>query len=515
LNGAETVLRAAVEAGITTCFANPGTTEMPFVAAMDHTPGLRSVLCLFEGVCTGAADGYARIAGLPAMTLLHLGPGFANGIANLHNARRANTPVLNIIGEHPTWHRDQDPPLNSDIESLTGAVCTQTRRLNTAGGLVEELGDLLAVSRRPSAGPTAAIIPHDVQLAEIPGWPGPTVHYERDQEVSGDLVDSAAAAVRSGNTALILGGDALSEKGLAAAARIVAAANVLVFAGSFPARAERGQGRMSPRRIPYFPERAIAALERFDTIVLIGERTPVAFFGWPGYPSRLIREDQRLIALADPTGPAQCAIEALADQLGGPVKTNSSREVHSLTPPAGKITAQTLSEAIAYVQPADAIVVDEGATSTGELYYRLGASSRPHTYLTLTGGSIGFGMPCATGAAIAGSGRRVLSIQADGSAMYTLQALWTQVREGCDVTTVICDNAAYRILGIELDRASVAAGPRARDMVSLAPQLDWVSLARGMGVPSVAVDDTEALMAAVVRANSEPGPQLIQARMSG
>jgi acetolactate synthase I/II/III large subunit len=515
VNGAETVLKAAVDAGIDTCFANPGTTEMPFVAAMDSTPGLRSVLCLFEGVCTGAADGYARMTGAPAMTLMHLGPGFANGIANLHNARRAHSPVVNLIGEHPTWHQAADPPLNSDIDALTSAACTRSDRLEAAGELGERFADLLEFARQPFAGPVAAIIPHDVQLATIADRAYGPRTVELAEEVSVDSVEEAAQGVRGGHAVLILGGDALSEKGLDAAARIAASTDVAIFGGGFPARAERGGGRFAPRRLPYFPEHAAAALGAFKTIVLVGEPVPVSFFGWPGHPSRLVRDDQRVIELAGPTDRAGLALEALADELGGPSSPRAEAKPAPLIPPTGAITAKSLAEAIAYVQPADAIVVDEGATSTGELYFRRSACSRPHTYLTLTGGAIGFGMPCATGAAIAGGGRRVLSIQADGSAMYTVQALWTQAREGCDVTTVICDNAAYRILGIELDRAGVVAGAKAAGMVTLVPALDWVALARGMSVPAIAVDDVESLMTAVTRANGEPGPQLIQARMTG
>jgi len=514
LNGAETVLRAAVDAGITTCFANPGTTEMPLVAAMDSTPGLRSVLCLFEGVCTGAADGYARIAGVPALTVLHLGPGLANGIANLHNARRAHTPVLNLIGEHATWHRDADPPLNSDIEALAATVCGRVTRLSEPTGLIDQFADLLAFVRHPFAGPTTAIVPHDLQLADIPDGRLPEQLVESRETVSADLVDQAAAAVKGGGAVLILGGDALTERGLAAAARIIAATDVVVYGGGFPARVERGKGRLSPRRLPYFPEHAAAALARFKAVVLVGEPEPVSFFGYAGHPGRFVRDDQQMITLAGPTGPAEAYVEALADHLGAPVDvTPPAPRGPAQTPPTGPITPQTLAEAIAWVQPEGAIVVDEGATSTGEFYFRSAAHSAPHTYLTITGGAIGFGMPCATGAAIAGGGRRVLSLQADGSAMYTLQALWTQAREGCDVTTVICDNAAYRILGVELDRAGVSAGPTAASMVSLMPRLDWVSLARGMAVPAVAVDDVASLIAAVSRSIAEPGPMLIQARM--
>jgi acetolactate synthase-1/2/3 large subunit len=515
VNGAEAVLRAAVDAGVDTCFANPGTTEMPFVAAMDSTPGLRSVLCLFEGVCTGAADGYARMTGVPAMTLLHLGPGFANGIANLHNARRAHTPVVNLIGEHATWHRAADPPLNSDIDALTSVACTRTDRFDTPGELAERFTELLEYATRPFAGPVAAIIPHDVQLATVTARERPPRTVEQPQLISADSIEEAAQGLRDGHAALILGGDALSEKGLDAAARIVATTDVAVFGGGFPACAERGEGRLAPRRLPYFPEHAAAALGAFQTIVLVGEPAPVAFFGYEGHPGRLVRDDQRLISLAGPTDPAGLALEALADELGARQTPRPESTSAPLTAPTGAITAQSLAEAIAYVQPADAIIVDEGATSTGELYFRRSARSRPHTYLTITGGAIGFGMPCATGAAIGGGGRRVLSIQADGSAMYTVQALWTQAREGCDVTTVICDNGAYRILGYELTRAGVVPGPRAESMVSLAPALDWVALADGMGVPAVAVEDVESLMTEVTRANGEPGPRLIHARMSG
>jgi len=493
------------------CFANPGTTEMPLVAALDSVPGVRGVLGLFEGVCTGAADGYGRMTGRPALTLLHLGPGFANGIANLHNARRAPTPVVNVIGDQATWHRDADAPLTSDIGSLASPVSCWLRSADDPARLGADAAEAISAAWQAPGGVATLIVPADVQWSDG-GRPGALAPPTPPPLPSGATLDAVAEALRHARApAVLLRGASLLEPGLRSAARIAAVCGARLLCDTFPSRMERGVGRPGVERIGYFPEQGAETLKGTDLLVLAGSRDPVTFFGYPHTPSRLAPESCSSQVLAEPEEDIAGALEALADALAAPGAGRSVEPAERLRS-SGALDPMTLGAAVAAVQPEGAIVMDEGATS-GLPHYRAAAAAPPHTYLALTGGAIGQGLPCATGAAIACPDRPVIALQADGSALYTLQALWTQAREGLDVTTVLCSNRSYRILQVELARSGVAEpGRNARAMTNLSdPTLDWVSLARGMGVPAARAEDAETLVRELEHGLTEPGPHLIEA----
>jgi acetolactate synthase-1/2/3 large subunit len=508
VNGAQALVRTAARAGIDVCFANPGTTELPLVAALDEVPGIRAVLGLFEGVCTGAADGFARMARRPALTLLHLGPGLANGIANLHNARRAGSPIVNLVGDHATWHRAADAPLTSDIESLARPVSAWLRSSRSAGELATDFAEAVAAARR--GGVATLIAPADCQW-EAAGGPAPVPAPAAAPAVAPERVKAAAERVQRGRSAVFLGGAALSRAGLEAAARIAEACGAELWHETFPARIERGAGLPAVQRLPYFPEPAAEALARFESIVLAGAPQPVAFFGYPDAPSRLAAAE-RLSVLAERGEDVAAALEALADAVGA--ARQPPRRPGPALPgiPSGALDPAGLGAALVRVQPEDAIVVDEGTTSSLPWWIAAEAAP-PHTALALTGGAIGQGLPCATGAALACPGQRVIALQADGSALYTLQALWSQAREGLDVTTVLCANRRYRILQIEMQRAGQAEpGPKAQALTDLShPDPDWLALARGFGVPAVRVETAEALARELAASLREPGPRLIEA----
>ncbi len=511
MNGAESLIRSARDAGVEVCFANPGTTEMHIVSALDSVGGVRAVLGLFEGVVTGAADGYARMAGRPALTLLHLGPGFANGIANLHNARRASSPVVNIIGDQATWHRAADAPLTSDIESLARPVSVWVRTAKTAQGLADDIAVAVAAARDAPGGVATLIVPSDCGW-EPAGDPAKPRMPKAAASVDSDRVDAAARALRSDAPALILlGGSALGERGLRAAARIAAKSGAALSCETFPARVERGAGLPELAKFPYFPEQAIELLREYAHLVVVGAREPVSFFGYPGTPSRLLPDGVGLEHLATPEEDAPAALEALADALGAGRDAGPGPSARPELP-TGALHPGSLGSALAALQPEGAIVMDEAATS-GLPWYQASAASPRHSMLCLTGGAIGQGLPCATGAAIACPDRTVIAFQADGSGMYTLQALWTQAREGLDVKTIVCANRAYRILKIELGRADIAQpGPVATSLTDLDdPVIDWTALARGMGVPSARAQTAEEFSSALGRALAEPGPYLIEA----
>jgi acetolactate synthase-1/2/3 large subunit len=509
MNGAEAALRTAREAGVTHCFANPGTTEMPLVAALDAVPGVRAVLGLFEGVCTGAADGFGRMAGRPALTLLHLGPGFANGIANFHNARRARSAIFNVIGDHASWHLASDPPLASDIESLARPVSGWLRSADPAGPLGRDAAEAIAAAR---SGMVATLIaPHDAQLRDdvavaAIGEPPPR------QRPSSSAVEAIARLLsQAGKGALLLGGDGLSERGLRAAARVASSTGCTLWCDTFPVRLERGGDLPAVERVPYFPEGAIETFSDFSTVVLAGTRSPVSFFGYPGVPGRIIGERTETATLATSEEDVAAALEDLAVAVGGKEgRLAPAAPSVRADRPTGPLTPESVAAAVAGLQPEGAIVMDEGLTAA-RAYFSTAASAPPYSYLTLTGGAIGQGLPCATGAALACPDRSVIALQADGSGMYTLQALWTQAREGLDVTTLILANRGYQILAIELARTGIVEpGPGCRSLTDFDPLPDWTQLARGFGVPGVRVEDAESLWRELARALAEPGPHLIE-----
>ena len=512
MNGAESLIRTAAAAGVEVCFANPGTTEMQLVAALDAVPEVRAVLGLFEGVCTGAADGYGRMSERPALTLLHLGPGLANGLANLHNARRAYTPVVNMVGDHATWHVANDPPLASDIPSLAAPVSSWVRTTKKSVDLARDGAEAIAASLTPPGGGATLIVPNDCAWDEA-GGPASPVAPRGARPVAEEAVAASAAALESGEPAvLLLGGSALREVGLRRAAAIAERSGCRLAAETFIARLERGGGLPVVDRLPYFPEQIAEFLADTAHLILVGAREPVSFFGYPDGVAHPAPESCRVQRLAEPAEDILGALGTLADRLNAPARAQPRPAGERAERPTGPLHPGTIGAALASVQPDGAIVMDEAAT-TGFPYGALSQHCPPHTVLGLTGGAIGQGLPCATGAAVACPDRPVIAFQADGSGMYTLQALWTQAREGLDVTTVICANREYRILRVELGRADIRTpGPQAQSLTSLRdPEIDWASLARGLGVPGVRVETAEALTAELELAFAEPGPHLIEA----
>jgi acetolactate synthase-1/2/3 large subunit len=516
MNGARVLMETLVSCGVDTCFTNPGTSEMQFVAALDDVQAMRGVLGLFEGVVTGAADGYGRMAGRPAATLLHLGPGLGNGIANLHNARRARTPIVNVVGDHATYHQHLDAPLQSDIGSLASPVSQWVGNVAQAAYIGSKTLEAFAAAMGPPSGVATLVVPADVSWSEagLPAGPRPAPAGARFEP---DAVALAAKALRSGEpAALFIGGRATRRPGLHAASRVAAASGAKVLCETFPARLERGAGIPAVERLAYLAEFAGLQLAGLRHLVVVDAKAPVSFFAYPGKPSELVPEGCEVIVLAGPGDDAVGALEALAGELGGggPPGPLSSEERPGL--PAGALTPQTAASVVGALLPEGAIVSDEANTG-GIFLSGATAGAPPHDWLCLTGGAIGQGMPVATGAAVACPDRKVLSLQADGSAMYTIQSLWTQAHEGLDVTTVIYNNGSYAVLEMELDRVGAGSpGPRARSMLELSgPDLDFAALARGMGVPAWRSSTCEEFATHMQAALAEPGPALVEAMVAG
>lgn len=513
--GADVLVRTLLASGVDTCFANPGTSEMHLVAAIDRAPGMKAILGLFEGVVTGAADGYARMTERPAVTLLHLGPGLANGLANLHNARKAGTPVINVVGDHAVRHLQHDAPLASDIDTLARPMSHWVGRAQTPDEVSASTAQAIAATQGTPGRIATLVLPADSAWGHTAVSPS-IVQKAEAVAPHGSDIDAAASALRQyGSRALLLlGGKALRAEAIQAAFAFADSVGCRVAAPGSNARMERGGGLPEVPRIPYAVDAALAFLADVECIVLMGAPTPVAFFAYPDKPSVLIPEGCHVVKAVAPGVDPQAAMLALAS-ICVPKGHRLPRTPHENTSaPSGPLTPDSIAQALAHTLPEHAIVVDESVTS-GRSIYAMMSGSGPFTLLGNMGGSIGFGMPVALGAAVACPDRRVLAMVGDGSAFYTEQTLWSLARESANVTVVIFANHNYAILQGEW--RNTGAGPMgqaARDMLTLdRPRADWVSLARGHGVEAERVVDAAAFTQALARAYASPGPRLIEVAM--
>jgi acetolactate synthase-1/2/3 large subunit len=512
MNGAQALIRTLVDGGVDVCFMNPGTSEMHFVAALDSVPEMRGVLALFEGVATGAADGYARMADRPASVLLHLGPGLGNGLANLHNARKGKVPIVNIVGDHATYHAQYDAQLQSDIETVA-RNCSEWIRVSTRPDAVAaDAADAIAAAMGPPGQVATLILPADSSWL-AGGEPAAAKPTTERAPVGTDTVEAIAAVLRSGEpAALLLGGTAGREAALVAASRTANASGTRLLFETFPTRLERGAGRPPVDRLAYLAEFAQMQMEGLRHLVLVDAKAPVSFFAYPEKASYLVPDGCEVHVLAGPSDDAVGALLALAEAVGAPADGASIQEATRPELPTGSLTSDAVCAALGALLPEGAIVSDEG--NTAGLWAPAHTAGAPaHDWLTLTGGAIGQGLPVAVGAAVACPDRKVVCLESDGSAMYTIQSLWTMAREGLDVTTVLFNNGSYAVLNMELNRVGAEPpGPRAKEMLDLhGPDLDFVSISQGMGVPATRATTADELTAQLEQALAEDGPRLVEA----
>ena len=512
MNGANALIRTLIGCGVDTCFMNPGTSEMHFVAALDDVPELHSVLALFEGVATGAADGYARMAGRPAATLLHLGPGLGNGLANLHNARKGFVPIVNIVGDHATYHKQYDAQLESDIETVARNVSSWIRTSTATATLAQDAVDAVVAASGPPGEVATLILPADVSWTDG-AEPAKAPSRSAPGSVDEAQVAAVARVLQSGEKAtLFIGGRACRAGATLDASRIANHTGAGLLSETFPARIERGAGRVAVKRLAYLAEFAAMELDGLSHLILVDAKSPVSFFAYPGKASDLVPEGCQVHVLSAPDGDPAAALAALAEAVGAPADAATIYEAQVPELPTGPLTADGVCQALAALMPEGAIVSDEGNTSG--LYaaaYTRGAP--PHDWLTLTGGAIGQGLPVAVGAAVAAPGRQVIALQADGAAMYTLQSWWTMAREQLDVVTIVMNNSSYAVLNMELQRVgATAGGPRAKAMLDLhQPNIDFVALATGMGVPATRATTAEDFVEQLSHALATKGPWVIDA----
>ena len=514
-NGAQSLVSTLAECGVEVCFANPGTSEMHFLAALDD-PRMKSVLCLFEGVCTGAADGWYRMRDKPASTLLHLGPGLANGLANIHNARRASSGIVNIVGEHSAVHLKYDPPLTSDIEGLARPLSHWVRRAQSSRTIAWDAASAVAAASAHPGQIATLILPGDTAWQDAGEAIVPSGLGSAPAAPDAARIEDVAKVLRSGEpTLLLLANRATRGRALELAGKVAAGTGCRLGTQFFSARIERGAGRTPLERIPYAVALARAFLADFRHIVTVETTEPVAFFSYPDQPSLMKAPGTRVHTLVERDEDSAAGLEMLVDALGlGATAPLLQPRIESAAP-SGALNPESIAHALAAAIPADCILVDESLT-TGRQTMGLTIGARPHDLINNMGGSIGYGTPVATGAAFACPERRTFCMVGDGSAMYTIQSLWTQAREALPVTTIIFANNQYAILKGEFTTmgAGASPGPQAMAMIDIdRPTIDWVAMARSMGVPGVQVDSAEAFHAAMVRSTMEAGPSLIEVKL--
>jgi len=511
MNGAEALVRTLADSGIEICFGNPGTSEMHVVRALDSEPRIRGVLCLFEGVVSGAADGYARMAGKPAATLLHLGPGFANAISFLHNARKARQPVVNIVGDHATSHaKYAQAPLTSDIMAICGSVSDWVHHCR---GVAEVGADGARVVQAAIPGQIATLVlPADAAWSEGAS-PAPRLPVAVAKTVEPAVIEQVATALKNGKrSALLLRGRCLQRAGMEAAGRIAAKTGVRLLHDYFTPRMTRGEGLPEVERIPYFSEQIVEVLKGLEQIVLVGAPVPVTFFAYPDKPSWVTPDGCDLLTLAEPQDDSVGALQALAEALGARAPGRLVQRIIPPLPADGVLTADSMGAIIARFMPDHAIVSDDSLTAGQGLQAHLPYGPL-HDWLLLTGGAIGDAMPMAVGAALAAPDRKVIAVSGDGAAMYSLPSLWTMARERLDVVTIVCANRSYNILNVELGRVgALNPGPKTLAMLDLHnPELDFVKMAQGMGVEASRAATTRDFAAQFADAIERRGPRLIEA----
>ena len=514
MKGAETLVHGLLANEVDVCFANPGTSEMHFVAALDRIPGIRCVLGLFEGVVTGAADGYYRMKEKPAATLLHLGPGLANGLANLHNARKAHSAIVNVVGEHSTSHRQYNAPLTSDIQGIARPLSDWVRTVTKADEIAETTAQAISVARGPAPSVATMIVAGDASWNETQA-PHVKALVRKARPVASAEIDKAARLLRSGEqTMLLLGGEALKGRGLELAGAIAQRTGCRLASLFYSARIQRGAGLTPLERVPHAVEPALAMMKTLRHLITISAAEPIAGFGYPDKPSLLKPEGCELFELCDYEADSLQVLSDLADAVGAKLTQRPIQQAAERIDPTGPLNAEVVARTLLATIPEGCILVDE-SVSTGRQSFAITAGARPHDTLQNMGGSIGYGTPVATGAAIASPDRPVLCMASDGSAMYTIQSLWTQAREGLNITTVVLANRKYQALLTELGNVRAGApGPTALSMLSIDnPTIDWVGLGKSLGVPGVAVSTGEDLCREIRRGLATPGPYLIEAQL--
>ncbi|CTQ52813.1 Putative acetolactate synthase large subunit IlvX [Roseibium album] len=511
MNGAEALVETMLASDVSVCFANPGTSEMHFVAALDTHPEMRCILCLFEGGATGAADGYARMSGNVAGTLLHLGPGFGNGWANLHNARKGRSGVVNIVGDHAGYHLKHDAPLQADLDGVAGSVSHWVERASDSSIVASMGAEAIRVAR--SGQIATVILPADSAWGDSVSGPTKVLPSAKKHRPDADRIAAAVQNLSLPGAALMVSGPGLFGPGADLAGQIAARTGCRLLAPFFAPRIALGEGAVAFEIMPYNADQSGEFLSDMSRIVLVGEDPPVNFFAYPGKPSTPEPAGCAIDRLCYGDWDVMWTLENMAAAAGVEGKEHVAQVAGEI--PAvqtGPLTSEGIGRGLANAIPDGAIMVNEALTAGPGIWPAVNSAAR-HDRINNTGGSIGQCLPNALGASVACPERPVFAISGDGSAMYQVQCLWTAAHEKMDITFVIIANRGYQILHAELlAQGAPKPGRNARAMFDIEnPLLDWVALASGHGVPAVHADSEESFVEALKKASTTDGPFLIEA----
>ena len=511
MNASDALIKTLINNGAEVVFANPGTSEMHLVAAIDNHPEIRPVLGLFEGVVSGAADGYARMSGKSAVNLLHLGPGLGNSFANIHNANKALSPMLNIVGDHATYHLKYNAPLTSDLDNLAKSVSDWVGRSSSVDDLCNLGNEAWQMANLFPGQISTLIVPADCAWGEYKGKIPAPFKTRSPLKIDDSLVPKSIEILKRKNSILFIGGKFLDEKCIKLAGQISSTTGCRIVTDTFVSRIRRGAGLPKVEQVPYFSEMAEEFLKNTSGVVFLGTNAPVSFFAYPGKKSYLLSEETEILELCTPGQDGLSALQALSDESdASSINKELIQEKITEYPTKGKLDSLSIGPLIGALIPEESIISDEAATSSLLVTpHTLG--SKPLDWLSLTGGSIGQGLPLAVGAAIAEPDRPVITLHGDGGAMYTIQALWTQARESLNITNIIFVNNSYEILKIEMDRVgAVKTGDRAESMFSLKdPKINWLKLSQSLGVPGFEPSTIEEFTKVFTHSTKNPGPSLI------
>ncbi len=549
--GADLFFQAAIQYGYRYVLGNPGTTEAPFMDALTRYPELQFMLFLQENSATGAADGIARMTGRPALVNLHLGPGLSNGLSNIHNARRAQVPMVVTVGDHDTRHMLEDSPLASDIESIARAECKWVWTVKDAGELAAVLYRATIIALTPPRGPVCLILPTNV-LTDAPRTtygsvpPIPELHVPALGQAPTHDIEYAVSMLLAAQNPVIFVGD-IEQVAHESIKKLAAQTNARIVYEAFPRRLD-GQIISKSTWLPYFSEERRAFLAQADFLFLIGTSSFTTLFFYANDPAPIVSPNTQVLHLTDDLsalgknergsfplyGDVTTTLAhfvTVCEQQQGDGKREEERKADtaasSQSPSQnivdGPVHPAELMRALREIVPANTILVDEAITARQSMVeYVMSARTPVTSYLTVRGAAIGGAIPLAIGAKIGAPQRPVIVVTGDGSAMYTIQSLWTAAHYSLPVLVVVCNNASYDIIKLEMLRLRGTLASSSETLLDAVaglgePRLNFAQLAQGMGVQGWAVQERADLLPSLkaALATTERGfPALVDVHLS-
>ena len=517
MNGAAAFFKSIVDNGIDTIFACPGTSEMQVVDEVGYS-NLRVVLCLFENSVTGMADGYARMLDKPALGMVHVTCGLTNALANMHNARIANSRMI-IFGGGVHVAHEVNEPVHSMLQrqpyvAQIAAQCVIEAR--SPDQLAAAATQALKASNDGAGKIVYVYGPNNAVWGESSFQGKLTSSAEQRQRVSTATISSIADTLKAGKkTAFILDNLALREEGLEILGRIAEGAGGRLFREWLPSRIAMGAGRVRTETLPYGGAEGRELLSEFDQIVLVGAKIPVCPFSYENQPWVKIPENCNVHTLATADHDILAALEELATQLDLPEKASNRYNRKPGEPPTGPLSGNSIVQSLSILMPADSIVLDE-AMLENVMFPLLMDGAAPFDFMAACpGGAIGAGPPVACGAAIACPNRKVILLEGDFSLMQGNTALWSMAQHNLDICVINYNNEGSASLSTELARVRQGeAQPKSIELLRIRkPTIDYAAMAESMGVPASRAETAEEFHLQLTKAMSTKGPHFIDANI--